>query len=139
LDYLLLVTSRAGVGGKWLPECPLRQPHISSLSIETPHTSHGRSADDELRREEHPAGSSVGVLEELEESAGRCRSLVLDALADRGERRVELSGEVQVVVAGEGDVFGNAQTVGLDRLECPGGGGVVGAEDGVDARFDQLG
>ncbi len=55
--------------------------------------------------------------------------------AHGGEAGVRVGGELDAVVADDGDVVGNAKAVLIDGLHCAEGGQVVGADDGgVPAR-----
>ena len=53
--------------------------------------------------------------------------------------RVEVGGEVEVVEPGQGDVVGDPETAGADRLKRADRGRVVGAEDRVGAAVEQHG
>src|SRR5664280_1578400 len=79
------------------------------------HTSHRRLADDQLRREDHAARRAVLIPDELEQRARRLCALFANALADGRERRVEMSGKVEVVEPGQRHVVGNAEAAGADR------------------------
>ena len=81
-------------------------------------------ADDELRREQDPAGDA-GALQEPEEGTGRLAALGMHSLADSGQGRVELGGEVEVVEAGQGDLVGHRQPTRAQLIQGADGGGVV--------------
>jgi hypothetical protein len=78
------------------------------------------------------------VAHELHESSRGLHPLLTHPLSDGGKGWIEVSGEVEVVEAGKRDVLGNAQPARLDRFESTRGGRVVGAEDRVHSRVEEL-
>src|SRR5215210_3159818 len=94
-----------------------------------------RRADDQLRLEQMPHLLDLPALRQADEDLGRERGDLHGRLADRGERRRGVRGNVQVVEAHDRHVVRHAPSGlgdGVQHTEC---GEVVRGEDRGDARL----